>query len=122
MQVSDEDWMALSAYADGELGPFAAAALAGRLAQGSALAEALQKIRGLQRGLASLHAPAPLHAAAPAPRKSFRHRYAVSTLAASLLLAIGLAVAVVSWLKRSEDRVIAQALEPRAESPERTAA
>ncbi len=87
-ELSEQDWLLVNGYHDGELPEPQRASFEERLRREPALAEALAGLRELSRGLGALRAPAaPPPPAANAPRAHWRW-LAAGALAAALAVAV----------------------------------
>ncbi|MEQ8655059.1 MAG: hypothetical protein RIC87_21535 [Kiloniellales bacterium] len=88
MSGSEEDWMLLNAYADGELKAQEVAALTKRLRREPALAAELARIQDAKAALAGLR---PQSRPAPPPAPKLRRPLRAMAAAVTLLVAIGFA-------------------------------
>lgn len=88
-KLSEEDWLLVNGYHDGELPAPRRAAFEARLAREPALSEALERVRELSSGLGAMRpllSPSP--PAAAAPRRPWLRIAGGTALAASLALAL----------------------------------
>lgn len=117
MSVSDEDWMLLNAYADGELEAREVMALNKRLRREPALAAELARIQDAKSALAGLRPQSP-NVAPPAPQRRSRYR----ALAASFTLLVALGFSAYALLTVQAEPQSQQATAPKKTIAETTTA